>query len=178
VSFVTRDSKGRLKGIRSTQPGKRGATPGFIENASNALNNAEQHASKGGYSGAIRESQNCPEQSIKALLTILELEVRWEHDVSEKLKPILGRLNTQFPQEEYASFQNRLTRVGVLSKTLASVRSYSNYGDESIGVAADVLFSGEFGRSFSELVLEELDIIYRCVTEIIEKLMQRDRPSP
>jgi hypothetical protein len=59
----------------------------------------------------------------------------------------------------------------LLSRTLATMRPFASYGDERSNIGAEVLFSGDFGKKFTEAILSEVDVIYRCATEAIEWLL-------
>ena len=166
-----RDKKGRLKGIRMSDSRCATSTPGFIENANVALNRAERYFEESNYSCSIKEAQTCLEQTIKGLSIALGIEYPRDHDVSDEIKLIIDSLSRRLQTGELASIQNKMMRAGLLSKMLSKMRLFAIYGDEKLGIAADVLFSGDFGKKITEPVLSETDIIYRCVTETIERLL-------
>lgn len=176
VTVWVHDEKGRIKGIRISGSGILASTPGFIENANAALNNAEFYFSRSNFAAAIKEAQVCIEQVIKALMVSLGVTPRMQHDVSDEIKVVIEELKSRglFETGEIASFQNRLTKVRLLSKTLLEMKPFSTYGDEKLGFPADVLFADNFGRNLCEAILPEVDTVFRCVSEIIEKILNRE----
>ena len=77
---------------------------------------------EGGYSDVVRESQECVELLLKALLRHFGLEVPKVHDVSQTL---IGNKNI-FP----AIIQNNLKEICAISRAMRKDRELAFYGTE------------------------------------------------
>lgn len=104
----------------------------YIDQAAYKLKQVEGAVDDEKWPIAVRQSQECVEQSLKAALRFVGIEPPKWHDVGE----ILRRNRDRFP-DWFAQEVEVLSRI---SKELREDRELSFYGDEEAGKTPDDLF--------------------------------------
>jgi len=114
---------------------------GYIEQAAKKLKQVERAVQDGWWPIAVRQSQECVEQSLKAALRFVGIEPPKWHNVGE----ILRRNKDRFP-DWFAQEVEILNRI---SGRLRENRELSFYGDEEAGKTPDDLFGqADAGEAF------------------------------
>ncbi len=110
------------------------------------------HGEKG-YSDVVRESQECVELLLKALLRHIGIEVPKTHDVSHVLR--------QNAQHLPAQIQANLDEICTISRTLRKDRELSFYGTE------DWIPTEEYSITDSETAIRSTEFIFSLVSPAI-----------
>jgi len=129
----------------------------YAERATWVLKEAEQAFGAANYAISVRRSQEALELSAKAALRRLGVEYPHEHDVSEALDTIAGRLPDDLRQ--------RLDEIKGLLAELARVRGPSLYGYEVEGIPASEVFTTEYARQTLDKVKLIVDLLAKFATD-------------
>lgn len=109
--------------------------------------------SKGGYSDVIRESQECVELLLKALLRHLGLEVPKIHDVSRILRQHKAQLSEVIVAH--------LDEIVEISRSLRKERELAFYGTE------DWIPTEEYDANDSTLAIQKVKKIFSWVSQVL-----------
>lgn len=137
----------------------------YIEQAAKKLKQVERAVQDGWWPIAVRQSQECVEQSLKAALRFVGIEPPKWHDVRE----ILLENKERFP----AWFAQEVEALSNISKKLSEVRELSFYGDEEAGKTPDELFGEADARQAFEGAKKTYELCHRI---IFGGLLNRDEP--
>jgi len=129
---------------------------GYLRQARYRLGEVERALSDGEWAIAIRRSQECVEQALKAALRFVGLEPPKWHDVSE----VLLRYPERFPPW----FRERLDDLALISRRRKEHRELSFYGNEVEGIPPDALYTLEDAQQ----ARDDAQVVYRLCHRLIE----------
>jgi HEPN domain-containing protein len=138
-----------LKNIRMAQDyGKR---------AKWSLKEAQDALSGGNSAICVRRSQEAIELAAKAVLRRLAIEYPHEHDVSEALAAVAGRLP--------AYLNAQIGQMQTMLVELARVRGPAFYGYEAEGIPASQAFTSEYAAEILEKTKPLVELCVRFASE-------------
>lgn len=114
---------------------------------------------QGDWALSIARSAESAEFAVKAVVRALGRTPKATHDVS-------GDLTQQDIYQEFPSwFQERVPRFSLVSKVLSVVYIKARYGDEALGAAPSVLFTGLEAEAYLKAAAEIVDAGEKLVSE-------------
>lgn len=108
-----------------------------------------------GYSDVVRESQECVELLLKAVLRHIGVEIPKTHDVS--------RVLTQNKEHLPLPIQTHLDEIVSISRTLRKERELAFYGTE------DWIPTEEYSENDSSEAIRKTERVYELVSESLKK---------
>lgn len=133
----------------------------YIRGAKSRLKTAENAYNDGDFAYTVRQSQECVELSLKAILRLVGIEPPKWHDVGIILKENSNR----FPHD----FQKDIGRLAFVSRRLRREREASMYGDEELGLSPHELYD-EYDAKVS---LDDAKFVYKRCEELIDRSLDR-----
>lgn len=130
-------------------------TKSYLEKAKIRLEALEFYHQKKGYSDVVRESQECVELLLKALLRYCGLEVPKVHDVSRDLKANKNKLPP--------IIKDNLDEISSISRTLRKDRELAFYGTE------DWIPTKEYDETDSRNAIQMAQKIYQWVSQALSQ---------
>ncbi len=127
----------------------------YLHRARRCLKEAELAVQDGDAPGALRRSQEALEMAAKATLRYLGVEYPREHDVSDALPEIEGRLPDHFRQ--------RIGEFKRLLSELTKIRGPAMYGYERQGIPASKAFSMDYAKQVFAQVRELVDLCAKFI---------------
>ena len=151
---------------------------GWQADAYRHLREAKRYQQEADYTRALEEARNCLELLSKDLLNTLGIEFKkkkWiPHDVSEKIPDVLEKLKQ--PPSPYiaaeGTFRRDLAWLMVLSKSLTAIKSFLEYGEPRLQLAAQEIFSFdnlERGRQLAEVIVNLTEKTCNYINTILEE---------
>lgn len=135
----------------------------YLEQAKARLETAKRAYEDRNYAFAVRQSQECVELSVKAVLRLYGVEYPREHDVGM----LLFRLSDRFP----SWFSKEFHKLVGISAELAKCRGPSMYGDEERGVPPSQLF----GKDEAAKALRDAEFTYGLCGKLFHEFLRKSR---
>lgn len=118
----------------------------YLDRASIVLNEAKQSSARFDWPHCIWRSAECVEFSLKAILQLISIDYKKDHDVSGYLKGAYGK----FP----AWFNDKIPRFASISHVLTSLCLQAKYGDELLQVSSKRIFSSPEAQAYLQIANE------------------------
>lgn len=136
----------------------------LLDEANVRLKSAKIFLKEGKYPYVVRQSQECVELSLKAVLRVAGIEYPKQHEVSDLLLE---------KKQLYPSWiAGELTDVSRISKELMRKRTPSMYGEETLGKPPRSLF----GREDAESSVTSAEYVFNLAKRLLDEWSRGEAP--